>query len=162
MGRSQNINICCAVLSHSVVSDSLQSHGLQPTRLAPPSIGFSRQECWSGLPRPPPGNLPDPGIEPRSPILQADSLPSESPGKPNVYNNCQDIQFKRNTVAFPKWPRRQRVGSSQGVGGGPPTFSALRLSPNCLTQCNFPATLSVIESLQPSVLASTAGWQPFS
>ena len=44
--------------------------------------GFSRQEYWSGLPCPPPGNLPDPRIEPRSPTLQADSLPSKPPGKP--------------------------------------------------------------------------------
>ena len=44
---------------------------------APPSMGFSRQEHWSGLPFPSPGDLPDPGIEPRSPTLQADSLPSE-------------------------------------------------------------------------------------
>ena len=43
---------------------------------------FSRQEYWSGLPCPPPGDLPNPGIEPRSPALQADSLPSEPPGKP--------------------------------------------------------------------------------
>ena len=43
---------------------------------APPSTGFSRQEYWSGLPFPSPGNLPDPGIEPRSPALQADALPS--------------------------------------------------------------------------------------
>ena len=47
---------------------------------APPSMGFSRQECWSGLPFPSPGHLPDPGIEPRSPALQADALPSEPPG----------------------------------------------------------------------------------
>ena len=49
---------------------------------APPSIGFSMQECWSGLPFPSPGNLPDPGIEPGSPALQADALLSEPPGKP--------------------------------------------------------------------------------
>ena len=49
---------------------------------APLSMGFSRQECWSGLPFPSPGGLPDPGIEPRSPALQADVLPSEPPGKP--------------------------------------------------------------------------------
>ena len=48
-----------------------------------PSIEFSRQEYWSGLPFPSPGDLPNPGIEPRSPALQADSLPSETPGKPN-------------------------------------------------------------------------------
>ena len=50
--------------------------------------GFSRQEHSSGLPCPPLGDLPNPGIKPRSPILQADSLPSEPPGKPlNVYTN---------------------------------------------------------------------------
>ena len=45
-------------------------------------MGFSRQEYWSGLPFFSPGDLPDPGIEPRSPALEADSLPSEPPGKP--------------------------------------------------------------------------------
>ena len=45
-------------------------------------MGFSRQEYWSGLPFPSPGDLPDPGIEPRSPAFQADALPSEPPGKP--------------------------------------------------------------------------------
>ena len=44
---------------------------------APPSMGVSRQEYWSGLPFPSPGDLPDPGIEPGSPALQGDSLPSE-------------------------------------------------------------------------------------
>ena len=44
-------------------------------------MGFSKQECWSGLPFPSPGDLPDPGIEPRSPALQADALTSEPPGK---------------------------------------------------------------------------------
>ena len=58
--------------SHSVVSNSLQPRGQ-----APLSIKFSRQEYWSGLPFPSPGDLPDPGIEPRSPALQADALPSE-------------------------------------------------------------------------------------
>ena len=47
---------------------------------APLSIGFSRQEYWSEL-FPSPGDLPDPGIEPGPPALQADSLPSEPPGK---------------------------------------------------------------------------------
>ena len=45
------------------------------------SMGFSRQEYWSGLPFPSPGDLPNPGIKPRSPALQADTLPSEPPGK---------------------------------------------------------------------------------
>ena len=46
-------------------------------RQAPLSMGFSRQEYWSGLPCPPAGDLPDPEIEPASPALQADSLPTE-------------------------------------------------------------------------------------
>ena len=45
---------------------------------APLSVGFSTQEDWSRLPRSPPGDLPHPGIKPRSPALQADSLPSEA------------------------------------------------------------------------------------
>ena len=49
---------------------------------APLSMGFSRQEYWSGLPFPSPGDLPDPGIKPRFPALEADSLLSELPGKP--------------------------------------------------------------------------------
>ena len=49
---------------------------------APQSMEFSRQEYWSGLPFPSPGDLPDPGIKPGSPALQADALPSEPPGKP--------------------------------------------------------------------------------
>ena len=63
----------CAVLSHSVVSHSLRLHELEPARLLCP-WGFSRQEYWSGLPCTPPGDLPNPGIELRSPALQADSL----------------------------------------------------------------------------------------
>ena len=48
---------------------------------APASMGFPRQEYWSGLPFPSPGELPDPGIKPGSPTLQADALTSELPGK---------------------------------------------------------------------------------
>ena len=48
----------------------------------PLSIGFSRREYWSGVPFPSPGDLPNPGIKPKSPTLQADILPSELPGKP--------------------------------------------------------------------------------
>ena len=51
---------------------------------APPSTEFSRQEYWSGLPFPSPGDLPNPGIEPGSPALEADALTSEPPGKPNI------------------------------------------------------------------------------
>ena len=54
---------------------------------APPSMGFSRQECWSGLPSPSPGDLPNPAIKPGSPALQANTLPPEPPGKPIVTPN---------------------------------------------------------------------------
>ena len=73
--------MCCAVLSHSVVPDSLRLYGLKPARLLCP-WGFSRQEYCSGLPCPPPRELPNPGIKPRSSALQADSLPAEPQGKP--------------------------------------------------------------------------------
>ena len=49
---------------------------------APLSMGFSKKKYWSELPCPPPGYLPNPGIKPRSPALQANSLLSEPPGKP--------------------------------------------------------------------------------
>ena len=63
-----------------VVSDSLRPWTV--VYQAPPSMGFSRQEYWSGVPLPSPGDLPDLGIEPRSPAFQADALTSEPPGKP--------------------------------------------------------------------------------
>ena len=56
---------------------------LSRVRLCDP-MGFSMQEYWSGLPFPSPEDLPDPGIKPGSPALQAVSLPSEPPGKPYV------------------------------------------------------------------------------
>ena len=52
---------------------------------APPSMGFSRQEYWSGVPFPSPGDLPNPGMEPGSPAFQADALTSKPPGKPKNY-----------------------------------------------------------------------------
>ena len=58
-------------------------------------MGFSRQEYWSGLPYPPPGDLPIPGIEPRSPAFQADSLPSEPLGNPSI------IKIKWSQGPFP-------------------------------------------------------------
>ena len=55
------------------------------------SMGFSRQEYWSGLPFPSPGDLPDPGIEPGSPTLEAEALTSEPPGKPYLNTNKSDV-----------------------------------------------------------------------
>ena len=56
---------------------------------APPSVEFSRQEYWSGLPFPSPEDLPDPGIEPGSPKLQADTLPSQALGKPFLFSRSR-------------------------------------------------------------------------
>ena len=62
------------------MSDSLRPHGLEPAQ-ALLSMGFPRQEYWSGLPFPSAGDRPNPGIKPGSPTLQAGALPSEPPGK---------------------------------------------------------------------------------
>ena len=72
-------------VSRSAMSDSLQPCGLQPDRLLCP-LGFSKQEYWSGLPFPSPGDLPNPEIKPRSPALQADSLPSEDTGEAHMFS----------------------------------------------------------------------------
>ena len=66
--------------SHSVMSDSVTAWTV--AYQASPSMGFSRQEYWSELPFPSPGDLPDPGIKPWSLVLQADTWPSEPQGKP--------------------------------------------------------------------------------
>ena len=63
-------------LSHVQLFATPWTVGYQP----PLSMGFSRQKHWSGLPFPSPGDLPDPGIEPTCPALQADASPSEPPG----------------------------------------------------------------------------------
>ena len=78
---------------------------------APLSVGFSRQEYWSGLPFPSPGDLPDPGIEPRSPKLQADTLTSEPSAKPMKLEWVADPFSRRSS-----WPR-DRTGVSYIAGG---------------------------------------------
>ena len=72
---------------------------------ASPSMGFSRQEYWSGLPFPSPGDLPNPGIEPRSPAMYADALPSEPPEKSFFIE-------KTNDKKYVKLPNKYGVGSS--------------------------------------------------
>src|SRR5574337_85264 len=72
-------SLCVSCL---VLSNSLRHHGLYVACHAPLTMGFPRQEYWSGLPFPSPGDFPDPGIEPRSPALQAVSLLTELGGKP--------------------------------------------------------------------------------
>ena len=77
-------SMCVCVLSHSVLSDSLQPHG-QSSLVGYSPWGLSRQFYWSGLPCRPPGDLPNPGTEPRSPALQVNFLPSGPPQKPASY-----------------------------------------------------------------------------
>ena len=66
---------------------------------APPSMGFSRQEYWSGLPFLSPRDLPDPGIKPRSPVFQADALTTEPPGK-LPRNKCLLISWLQSSSAM--------------------------------------------------------------
>ena len=66
---------------------------------APLSTGFSRQEYWGGLQFPSPEDLPDPGIKPRSPALQADSLPTKPPGKPGVLIKKYSSIFMKKTLS---------------------------------------------------------------
>ena len=74
---SHKTNVCLFVAQLCLTLCSPMNHSPQ----APLFMGFSRQECWSGLPFPSPGDLPNPEIEPGSPTLQADSLLSELSGK---------------------------------------------------------------------------------
>ena len=90
---------------------------------APLSMGFSRQEYWSGLPFPSPGDLPNPGIKSGSPALQADSLPSEPPWKPLFLVR---IMF----MAMRRW-EGQKLGS-WGVLAGPSLWVAVIGGWKCL------------------------------
>ena len=83
----QYVCVCvCVCVKFSVMSDSATLWTV--ARQAPLSMGFSKQEYWSGLPFPSPGHLPNPGIEPGSPALQADALSSEPLGKPVIPYDC--------------------------------------------------------------------------
>ena len=83
MAETQEASESCSVISDSAIPWTVVYQ-------APLSMEFSRQEHWSGLLFPSPGYLPDPGIKPRSPALQADSLPSEPPGK--LSNSLSSVQ----------------------------------------------------------------------
>ena len=65
---------------------------------APPSMELSRQGYWSWLPFPSPGDLPDPGIEPGSSTLQADTLPSERPGQPQYNLKTRTVLMKLRLI----------------------------------------------------------------
>ena len=105
--------------THHAAADDYSLSGIQPTRRVhakslcrvqfcvtpwtvarqdPLSVGFSSQEYWSGLPFPPPGDLPKPGIKPVSPALQPDSLPTEPSGKPPTHH--QSVQSLSHVRLF--------------------------------------------------------------
>ena len=84
------------MFSHQVMSDSVSPQTV--AHQAPLPMGFPRQEYWSGLSFASPGDLPDPGIEPRPPALQADALTSEPPGKPSGDGKC--VKDESNVSRF--------------------------------------------------------------
>ena len=87
----------CVCSVTSAMSDSVTPGAI--AHQAPLSLRFSRQEYWSELPCPPPGDLPDPGIEPGFPVLQADSLPSEPPG--NIFHIlCTTCVYMEYTIIY--------------------------------------------------------------
>ena len=139
---------------------------------APSSIGFSRQEYWSGLPFPSPGDLPDPGIELGSPALQADALTSEPPGKPKVKSlSCVQLFVTLWTIAY-QAPlsmgfSRQRYWSglpfpspgdlpNPGIEPGPPALQADALPASFSSSCCYksiilPHTTSLLQNVYPVI-----------
>ena len=96
-----------------------------------PSMEFSRQEYWSGLPFPSPEDLPDPGIESRSPTLQANALPSEPPRKPREMSRLQIRRMEppKGTV------NRRGAGPDSNqrvIGAKTPTFTLHQHGPQAL------------------------------
>ena len=95
----------------SAMSDTLQNQSV--AHQAPLFLGVSRKEYWCGLPFPSPADLPDPGIKPRSPASQAESLPSEPPGKPHVTWCIHTLQA--SSYFSGSYPETQRpVPASEG------------------------------------------------
>ena len=120
------------------------------TSQAPLSIEFSRQESWSRLPFPSPGDLPDSGIEPGSPSLQPDALPSKPPGKPQVNGNFQKLSLCQEQVKACKAFRQKHPGNTviliiKKVSGKEHFLSMESLLLNCSqTRCTqFCGTLEV-------------------
>ena len=85
----------------------LRPHGLQPAK-APLSMGFSRPEYWNGLPFPSPGDLPNPGVELRSPALQADFLLPEPPGK-SQYRGSQSPHLLLHDISSKVSPQKGKL-----------------------------------------------------
>ena len=102
------VYVCRCVLSPSVVSDSVNPRIIACQ--SPLSVGFPREEYWSGLPFHPPGDLPDPGIEPVSPALVGKFFMTAPPGKPLISQNCDlndsqgsQVESYRQTREIKRW-----------------------------------------------------------
>ena len=121
--------MCVCVQSCLTLRDPMDYIACQ----APLSMGFSRHEYWSRLPCPPPGDFPNPGIEPRSPALQSYSLPSEPPGKPNgvlesgKHNKASFIRTEWRHVSWPLFPPRAFWAFGALCG----SFPLLQMLPPC-------------------------------
>ena len=132
------------MLSHSVVSDSLQPHGLQSARLLC-SRGFSRQEYWSGLPCPPPGDLPNPWIEPGLPHCRRILHCLNHQGSPRILE-CVGYPFswRRRWHPTPVLLPGKSHGRRSPVGCSPWGLSELdrterlhfHFSPSCIGEGN--------------------------
>ena len=107
-------------------------------------MAFSRQEYWSGLPFPAPGDLPDPGIEPRSPALQADSLLSEPLGKPpihtlpyvNLITSGKLLYSTRSSAWCSVMTERDRMGSRRAAQEGGDICIHIADSVCCIAETN--------------------------
>ena len=124
---------------------------------APPSMGFSGHEYWSGLPFPSPGELLDPGIKPRSPTLHADTLPSEPPGQAGGLPKHRTSVLLETSAFFPhlcpvcrvRWQKGKARLTSPGnvfkrvLGGCFPR----RWPHNALEGCQRPTFLAHLSAL---------------
>ena len=133
----------------SLVSDAvtLWTGALQ----APLSVGFPRREYWSGVPFPAPGDLPNPGIEPKFSASQADSLPLNHEGSPASVSRCEESRPRRDhpEIAFIfEWR------SSSSLKNFLDIFKVLFFSPVLLLGCPTPFPLQSIPAASPSASAS--------
>ena len=157
--------MCCAVFSCSVVSNSLWPHGLQASRLLCP-WRFSRKEYWSGFPCPPPGDFPNPGIEPRSPTCRPipywlchQGSPIKSMGSTKCWWGCGGTEILSKMVQ-PLWitiPRKVKrtviISSVQSLSRirlfVTPWITARQTSLS-ITNSRSSLRLTSIESVRPS------------
>ena len=166
---------CVCMLSCLVVFDSVWPNGLQPARVLCP-WGFSRQEYWSGLPCPSPGDLPNPEIESRSPTLQEDCLLTEPPRKSVVkyQTSCHsDTRSEdggktlslcpgwlrqrlvdRNLHAGSKWTQQRRYKAWREIGWGPKTRQAGG------GECSSSSARWSSQEIQPSLICARGSESP--